>query len=260
MPASARGTRRDLLEARRQDIEETAGSRFLKRHKATGASGCSEDLIKVEPACDAALVAALGPLRATRSSTPTADVRSPTRPSGDGAICDRLAADRCHAVSRRAKAASGRSRPNRLPAGSSRMVLREVYLVRGRPRKPPSQARRAPGPRRSSPPKGVLVGPAVIQTAKEADARAREIRAELAGARARPPAGDHEQPEAPEGARGRDRRRDRFLANRSRAADGEITSAAERLACSSASWPACRKERSCSASALDALESRSRRP
>src|SRR5207247_1686235 len=53
--------RKDLLDARRTDIEETPGSRFLRDHKGR-AVGLLKDLVRIEPGLELALVAALGSL------------------------------------------------------------------------------------------------------------------------------------------------------------------------------------------------------
>src|SRR6266566_1713635 len=53
--------RKDLLDARRTDIEETPGSRFLRDHKGR-AVGLMKDLVRIEPGLERALVAALGSL------------------------------------------------------------------------------------------------------------------------------------------------------------------------------------------------------
>ena len=84
--------RRDLLEARRIDIEETAGARFLKSHKGR-AVGLLRDLVRVGTGLERALVAALGPLAdavvyedGDRRSPmlPTATVRSSRSPGRAG--------------------------------------------------------------------------------------------------------------------------------------------------------------------------------
>ena len=74
----------DLLEARRRDIEETAGSRFLGPH-AGRAIGLLRDLVSVEPGLERALVAALGPL-ADAVVYDDADRAIADAPEGDGAI------------------------------------------------------------------------------------------------------------------------------------------------------------------------------
>jgi chromosome segregation protein len=167
--------RRDLLEARRQDIEETAGSRFLKARKGR-AVGLLKDLVKVEPGLERALVAALGPL-ADAVVYDDADHALDDAPHGDGAI---LAIASGGPVpmglqGERALLAAVEAAP--AARGIASTVLRQVYLA-GSVAEAAEKQRQHPAASFVTP-EGVLVGPAVIHTAKEADARAREIRAEL---------------------------------------------------------------------------------
>jgi chromosome segregation protein len=55
----AHRTRLDILEARRKDLEETPGSRFLERHRDRSLGRLAE-LVEVEPGWERALAAALG--------------------------------------------------------------------------------------------------------------------------------------------------------------------------------------------------------
>jgi chromosome segregation protein len=168
-------SRRDLLEARRQDLEETAGSRFFAAH--TGhAVGLLKDLVRVEAGFERALSAALGPL-ADAVVYEDAGRALDDAHEGDGAIL---------AIAAGGPVPMGIDGERSLltlidaePAarGIASTVLRDVYLA-------PSVSEAAEKQRRHSSasfvtPEGVLVGPAVIHTAREADARAREIRAEL---------------------------------------------------------------------------------
>ncbi len=169
-------SRHDLLEARRIDIEETAGSRFLKSHKGQSA-GLLRNLVTIEKGLERALVAALGPL-ADAVVYEDPDRALSDAPEGDGAIL---------AISAGGPVPIGLSGERSLlsavdaePAarGIVSTVLRGVYLA--------STVSEAAEKQRAHPsasfvtPEGVLVGPGVIHTAAEADARAREIRAELA--------------------------------------------------------------------------------
>ena len=166
--------RKDLLEARRRDIEETPGSRFLAG--ATGdAIGLLKDLVRVGAGLERALVAALGPLAdAVSTTTATAPLEDaprgrrrdprdrggrtgPDRAGGRAALLSRSRPSRPRAASSARSCATSTSSP----------VIEEA-----------AEADRAPAASFVTP-EGVLVGPAVIHTAKEADARLREIRAEL---------------------------------------------------------------------------------
>ena len=76
--------RLELLEARRRDIEETAGSRFLKTHR-NRAAGALKDLVRASEGLERALVAALGPL-ADAVVYEDRDEALAAAPGGDGAI------------------------------------------------------------------------------------------------------------------------------------------------------------------------------
>ena len=167
--------RRDLLEARRQDIEETAGSRYLKAHKGR-AVGMLKDLVRAQKGSERALVAALGPLGDAvvydDGERALADA-----PDGDGAIFTiagggpvpmGLAGERSLLSVVEAEPAA---------RGIVSTVIRGVYLADTLAQAAEKQQQHPTASFVT--PEGVIVGPAVIHTAKEADARAREIRAEL---------------------------------------------------------------------------------
>jgi len=167
--------RRDLLEARRQDIEETPGSRFLGTHKGRSA-GLLKDLVRVEAGLERALVAALGSL-ADAVVYDDGDRALEDAHEGDGAIL---------AIASGGPVPLGLSGERKLlsaveadPAarGIVSTVLRDVYLAESLAEAAEKQTAH---PQASFvTPEGVLIGPAVIHTAKEADVRLREIRAEL---------------------------------------------------------------------------------
>ena len=168
-------SRKDLLEARRQDIEETPGSRFLSSHKGQ-AVGLLKDLVRVQTGLERALVAALGPLADAvvydDGERALADAHE-----GDGAIL---------AIAAGGPVPPGLSSERRLLAateaepsarGIVSTVLRDVYLA---DTVEEAVAKQAHHPQASFvTAEGVLIGPAVIHTAKEADVRIREIKAEL---------------------------------------------------------------------------------
>jgi chromosome segregation protein len=168
-------SRKDLLDARRADIEETPGSRFLKSNRSR-AVGLLKNLVTVEESLERALVAALGPL-ADAVVYEDASRALEDAPQGDGAI---------FAIAAGGPVPLGLAGERKLlsvvkadPAarGIVSTVLRDVYLA--------SSAEEAASKQGEHPqasfvtPEGLLIGPAVIHTAKEADARAREIKAEL---------------------------------------------------------------------------------
>jgi chromosome segregation protein len=167
--------RRDLLEARRQDIEETPGSRFLQTHEGR-AIGLLGDLVRVEPGLERALAAALGSLadavvyddgKAALADAPEGE-GAILAISGGGPVPMGLAGERTLLSAVEADPAA---------RGIVSTVLRDVYLAADVAEAAEKQRRH--GSASFVTPDGVLVGPAVIHTAKEADARSREIRAEL---------------------------------------------------------------------------------
>lgn len=241
--------RRDLLEARRQDIEETAGSRFLKGHKGR-AIGLLKDLVKVEPGLERALVAALGPL-ADAVVYDDGDRALADAPEGDGAIL---------AIASGGPVPIGVAGERKLLAavvaepaarGIASTLLRDVYLA--------ETVHEASEKQRLHPtaafvtPEGVLVGPAVIHTAREADARAREIRAELVVVA-------HDLSATMNALSPKRERLEEiggeidFLREQIEAADAEITSVAERLAGLERDLSGMRKEEELLAQRLTALD------
>ncbi len=229
--------RRDLLEARRIDIEETAGSRFLKSHRGRGV-GLLRDLVRAEPGLERALIAALGPL-ADAVVYDDGDRALADASDGDGAI---LAIARGGPVAlglrgERALLSAVHAEP--AARGIASTVLRDVYLA-GDVQEAAEKQTQHPTASFVTP-EGVLIGPAVIHTAKEVDARAREIRAELqvlehdlAGARnALKPKRERLHELAGEAL---------FLQEQIDAADAEITASAERLSGLASELVGARKE------------------
>jgi chromosome segregation protein len=218
-------TRLELLEARRRDIEETAGSRFLGAHRGRSA-GVLKDLVRAEPGLERALLAALGPLADAVVFEDRAQALA-AAPDGDGAIL---------AIAAGGPVPQGLSGERPLlsavdaePAarGIVSTVLRDVYLA--------GSIEEAAEKQDAEPtasfvtPDGTLVGPAVIHTPRETDGRAREIRAEiqvlahdLAGTRGRLKP-QRQRMEETSG-------EIEFLNQQIEAADADITTAAERLA------------------------------
>lgn len=229
--------RRDLLEARRQDIEETAGSRFLERHKDRGV-GLLQDLVRAEPGLERALVAALGPL-ADAVVYDDGDLALADAPQGDGAILAIARGGPVALALRGERALLSAVQAEPAARGIASTVLRDVYLAANVEE---AAAKQAVHPTASFvTAEGVLVGPAVIHTAKGADARAREIRAELqvlehdlaATRSALRPKRERIAEIAAEAA---------FLQEQVDAADVEITRAAERLSLLTSELTGVRKE------------------
>jgi len=218
-------SRLELLEARRRDIEETAGSRFLKTHRGR-AAGVLKDLVRPETGLERAVIAALGPL-ADAVVYEDREQALAAAPEGDGAIL---------AIAAGGPVPQGLSGERPLlsavdadPAarGIVSTVLRDVYLAGSIEEAAEKQDAH---PRASFvTPDGTLVGPAVIHTPKGTDDRAREIRAELqvlahdlAGTRHRLQPQRQRMEETSEEIE--------FLNQQIEAADADITTAAERLA------------------------------
>ncbi|MBI3649062.1 MAG: AAA family ATPase [Actinobacteria bacterium] len=216
--------RRDLLEARRRDIEETPGSRFLQTHGGR-AVGLLKDLVRVEAGLERALVAALGPL-ADAVGYEDGERALADAPEGGGAILAIAAGGpvRQGLTGERSLLSAVEADP--AARGIVSTVLRDVYLVEGVKEAASKQQEHPNASFVTS--EGVLIGPAVIHTAAEADARAREIRAELAVI-------EHDLAATRGGLKPRRERLAEigqeidFLREQVEASDAEITSAAERM-------------------------------
>jgi chromosome segregation protein len=168
-------SRRDLLEARRRDIEETAGSRFLEAHPRR-AVGLLKGLVRAEAGLERALAAALGPL-ADAVVYDDGERAMADAPNGGGAILA-IASGGPVAVGlahERSLLSAVEAEP--VVRGIVSTLLRDVYLS-GSLEEASAKHREHPSARFVTR-EGVLVGPAVIHTPKEVDARGREIRAEL---------------------------------------------------------------------------------
>ncbi len=241
--------RRDLLEARRQDIEETPGSRFLKAHDRR-AVGLLKDQVRAEPGLERALVAALGPL-ADAVVYEDLELAVVDVPTGEGAVFAIAGGGpvRQGLAGERSLLSVVDAEP--VARGIVSTLLRDVYLV---DTIDDAADRQADHPTCSFvTPDGVLVGPAVIHTAREADARSREIRAELRVL-------EHDLAATLAAIKPRRARLDEiagestFLGEQIDAADADITAAAERLARTEAETAALGRERDLleqRASALD---------
>ncbi|MEA2521997.1 MAG: chromosome segregation protein, partial [Actinomycetota bacterium] len=148
---------------------------FMKGHKGH-AVGLLKDLVRVESGLERALVAALGPLADAVVYEDTSRALEDA-PSGDGAIL---------AIAAGGPVPMGLTGERKLLAavdadpvarGIVSTVLRDVYLAGSVSEA--SQKQSAYPSASFVTAEGVLVGPAVIHTAREADVRLREIRAEL---------------------------------------------------------------------------------
>jgi chromosome segregation protein len=241
--------RRDLLEARRRDIEETPGSRFLAARPGR-AIGLLKDLVRIEAGLERALVAALGPL-ADAVVYDDGDRALDDAADGDGAILAIASGGPVPLGLRSERALLAAVDVEPAARGIASTVLRDVYLA--------DSVADAAAKQREHPaasfvtPEGVLVGPSVIHTAGEADARAREIKAELQVVA-------HDLTAT---VRSLEPKRERlgeiageidFLREQIDAADAEITAVAERLSGLERDLTGMRKEEELLAQRLAALE------
>ncbi|MFI5054932.1 MAG: chromosome segregation SMC family protein [Actinomycetota bacterium] len=240
--------RKDLLEARRRDIEETPGSRFLAGHTGD-AIGLLKDLVRVEPGLERALVAALGAL-ADAVVYDDGDRALEDAPRGDGAILAIAAGGPVPLGLPGEQKLLSKVEAEPVARGIVSTVLRDVYLV---PDIEEAARKQTEHPQASFvTPDGVLVGPAVIHTAKEADVRLREIRAELQVLAHDLSATEHQL-------RPRTERLDEiagevaFLQEQIEAADADITEAAERLTIAERELAAMHKEEELLAQRLGVL-------
>ncbi len=230
--------RKDLLEARRTDIEETPGSRFLKTHRGRSA-GLLKDLVRVEAGLERALVAALGPL-ADAVVYDDGDRALEDAPEGDGAILAIAAGGPVPLGLRGERSLLSAVDVDPAARGIVSTVLRDVYVANGVPEAAQKQSEHPHASFVTA--EGVLIGPAVIHTAKEADVRLREIRAELQVLA-------HDLTATEQQLRPRRQRIEEiaqetgFLQEQIDAADADITAAAERLSSLEGDLTGLRKER-----------------
>jgi len=167
--------RKELLDARRLDIEETPGSRFLATHRGR-AVGLLRDLVSVGDGLGRALRAALGPL-ADAVVYDDGERALEDTPTGGGAILAIAAGGPVPLgiAGERKLLAEVHAHPS--ARGIVSTVLKDVYLAASVPE---AVQKQAANPQSSFvTPDGVVIGPAVIHTAHEADDRLREIHAEL---------------------------------------------------------------------------------
>ncbi len=241
--------RKDLLEARRHDIEETPGSRFLRGHKGR-AAGLLRDLVEVEDGLERALAAALGPLADAAVYDDGARALEDAA-EGDGATL---------AIASGGPVPAGLEGERRLlsavdadPAarGIVSTVLRDVYVADSLD---DAARKHAEHPRASFVTReGVLIGPSVIHTTAEVDGRLREIRAELQVLA-------HDLSANEQRSRPRRERLDElasetaFLQEQMDASDAEITAGAETLGALGRDLAALRREDELLAGRLGALD------
>ncbi|HEX6329764.1 MAG TPA: AAA family ATPase [Actinomycetota bacterium] len=217
--------RRDVLEARLADLEETPGLRFLESH-GDRAIGLLGGLARVQPRWERALRAGLGPLA---DAVVYEDERAAIAdaPEGDGATLSIAGGGPTGTVIRGERTLLSIVDADPAVRGLVTTVLADLYLADTLEEAADKHARH---PYASFvTPDGVLIGPAVIRTTAREDSRAGEIRRELAVV-------EHDLAQtraALNPRRGRLEEIGRELAElgeRVEAADSQITRAAERIA------------------------------
>jgi chromosome segregation protein len=169
-------TRRDVLEARRADLEETPGSRFVDRHRGRSL-GLLGELVEVEQGWERALVAALGSFADAvvyeRESDAIADA-----PEGEGAVLAIAGGGPAAFVLEGERTLLSLLGVDGSARGLICTLLKDVYVA--------GSIDEAVHKHRQHPKAsfvtrdGVLVGQAVIRTAPVEDVRAGEISRELA--------------------------------------------------------------------------------
>ncbi|HET9722846.1 MAG TPA: hypothetical protein VFR44_03265, partial [Actinomycetota bacterium] len=216
--------RRDVLIARLEDIEQTAGSRFLDGHRGR-AIGLLSGLVSAQQGWEAALTAGLGSLA---DAVVYLDGREAVAdaPRGDGAILAIAGGGPASFVIQGERTLLSIVSADPSVRGLVCTVLKDIYLADTLEEAADKHARHPKAGFVT--PEGVLIGPAVIRTTRRGDSRAAEIRRELAVV-------DHDLAQGRAALRPKRERLEQMqrelsgLAERIEAADADITRAAERL-------------------------------
>jgi chromosome segregation protein len=167
--------RRDVLQARLKDIEETPGQRFLDGHRDR-ALGLLADLVGSLEGWDRALRAGLGPLADAVVYADGALALSDA-PRGDGATLTIASGGPVPVSLRGERPLLSIVRADPAVRGLVATLLADIYLAEDLPE---AAAKHDRNPSASFvTPEGVLVGPGVIHTTRDGDSRAAEIRREL---------------------------------------------------------------------------------
>ena len=167
--------RRDVLEARLKDIEETPGSRFLEGHRER-ALGLLAELVRSLEGWEHALRAGLGPL-ADAVVYEDATLALADAPEGDGAILTISGGGPVPLALRGERTLLSIVDADPVVRGLVATVLSDIYLA--------DDLAEAADKHAKYPniafvtPQGILLGPAAIHTTRMGDSRAGEIRREL---------------------------------------------------------------------------------
>lgn len=167
--------RRDILHARLADLESTPGSRFLETHRDRSI-GLLGALVRIQDGWELALTAGLGPLTDAVVYADGNDAVADA-PEGDGAILAIAGGGPASFVLPGERTLLSIVTADPAARGLICTVLKDIYLADSLDE---AVRKHAKHPKAAFvTPSGVLIGPAMIRTTAEADARAREIRGEL---------------------------------------------------------------------------------
>ncbi|HEX9124076.1 MAG TPA: AAA family ATPase, partial [Actinomycetota bacterium] len=221
----AHRTRRDILEARRKDLEETPGSRFVERHPGRSLGRLGE-LVEVERGWERALVAALGHF-ADAVVYRDEEEAITDAPDGRGAILALAGGGPAAFVLPGERTLLSLVTVDASVRGLICTILKDVYVAEDL-KEAVRKHRRYPKAWFATR-EGVVLGPAAIRTAGEVDERAAEIVREL-------PVVEHDLAHTTAALRPRRERLERIaaeledVAGRIEEVDAAITKAAERMA------------------------------
>src|SRR5581483_952633 len=241
--------RRAILLARKEDLEETPGSRFLQGRPGR-ALGLLGQLVEAEPGWERALAAALGPMADAVVYEHESDAIADA-PQGDGATLAIAGGGPSSSVIPGERALLEVVRAHPAARGLVCSVLKDVYVSGALEEAVDKRARH---PKASFvTPDGILIGPGLIRTSRAGDSRAAEVGRELAVV-------EHDLAQTKAALRPRRERLDEVVAELAdlaaavEEADAAITSAAERMARLQADASALAKEEEILAQRLASLD------
>ena len=217
--------RRDILEARRKDLEETPGSRFLGSHEGR-TLGLLRDMVKAKRGWERALAAGLGPFADAVVYEDEAGAMADA-PEGDGAILAIAGGGPASFVLPGERTLLSLVSADPAARGLVCTVLKDVYLAENL-EEAAEKHRRHPKAAFVTR-EGMLVGTAAIRTTPAGDSRIAEVEKELAVVQ-------HDLARAAAALRPKRDRLERIVAELGELdssierADAQITGAAERMA------------------------------
>ncbi|MEW6059337.1 MAG: AAA family ATPase [Actinomycetota bacterium] len=167
--------RHAILEARKKDLEETPGSRFLERH-VDRAVGLLRAFVKSEPGWERALSAGLGQLADAVVYRDESEAICDA-PGGDGATLAIASGGPTSFVLPGERALLEVIRADPLARGLVCAALKDIYLAASLEEAADKHAKHPKAAFVTR--EGILIGPEVIRTAKSGDSRAAEVSREL---------------------------------------------------------------------------------